>query len=423
MYHKKNAHLLLLLLVLTSTVYRTIGQNIFYNATTIPGSSDNAGGLRQAGTEVLHSSPGIGVIFGAGSTFEHVGQFYVAEDGIWNRNSGHINSTDYFGYAPKGLGSSIPYQGVGIKGASPSNGGRGAGKPTFNNLELNNTGVFPVVAGMYVINSLVFNAHGPAGSNIITTPNSTISNSSANAVLFASTATITGADKANYINGYASVTDVVEKFMLPIGDSSDSASPLHSLIINNAVNSTVTARYLHLLQHSATALGANIHWVSPIGNWSISAPAGTNVTVSTPRLNLGAEEADYLRLVGWNGHQWIDLSGTSTLTACVTGDCPLIGTLTAGITDLAIGSSRNPANVTNLRVWPNPTHGPLHLTLPADKVISEIQVLDQQGRFISNFPKGTLNDHLDLSPLTTGSYILEVRTTEGKTLRQHFIRQ
>ena len=417
----RNLGVLGLLIYKLLTSYYVSAQSVFNNGSLILNNSDNTGSIYQPGTEVLNSIPGMGIIFEAGSTFEHVGQFYVAEDGIWNY--GDTESTDYFGYSPTAAGSTLPYQGIGIKGASANNGGQGAGRPTFNNLELNSTGIFPVVAGMYITKSLAFNANGPNGSNIITTPTISIPDSPANSVVFAPTAAITGANSANYINGYASVTNVVSPFTLPLGDPLSIDNPLHPLTINGTIDGTVTARYLHIPRHSVTYLGTGISWVSPIGSWPLSALSGTDISVDLPALPLSADDAAYLRLVGWNGREWINLSDAATPGACVVGNCPLTGRLTGHVTDLAIGLSRLPANAARLTTWPNPTKGTLHFMISVDKTINKLQILDQQGRFVLTPSKIEASAGLDVSVLPVGSYILEVHTDEGEVFRQRFIRQ
>lgn len=401
--------------------HEIIAQNVINNGIIAQGGSDNTGGSKQIGLEVIQSTSKVGVSFDIGGTFEHVGQFYIAQDGSWNSSS--AGSTDYFGYAPTGIGSNLPYQGLGILGASANNGGRGAGTPIFGNLELNSTGVFPLAAGMYIANSLLFNANGPGGSNIITTPAMSTPDSPTNAVTFAPTASVTGANSTNYISGYASVTNPTNPFTLPLGDARSPDNPLHTLTINNAVSGTITARYLYITQHPVASLGAGIKWVSPIADWSISAPKGTVITVDIPALPLSTDDASYLRLVGWNGHQWVNLSEAATPGTCTTGNCPLQGTLTDYITDLAIGLTRKPTKEADLTVWPSPTQGPLYLAVSADKTIDKIQVVNQQGHIQLNLSKHTLPSGLDVSALPAGSYLLEVHTTEGHTFRQRFIRQ
>ncbi len=423
MFYKRYICLLTLLFWHILAIDQASAQNAINNGILTLSSSDNTGSSYQPGSEVLNSISRAGIVFEKGSTFEHAGQFYVAEDGIWNYND--AGSTDYFGYAPAGAGSNLPYQGTGIKGASGANGGRGAGRPTFSNLELNSTGIFPVIGGMYITQSLAFNANGPGESSIITTPAINSPDLPTYSVIFAPTVSITGANSANYINGYASVTNVENPFSLPIGDPADTENPLHTLTINRAVGGTVTARYLHTLQHPASAYEAGISWVSPTGDWRISAPAGTSVTVNLPILPLPADDAACLRLVGWNGHQWVNLSETTTYKSntCVTGNCRLTGTLKDHITDLAIGLSRHCANEVNLTVWPNPTQSLLHLDLSADKVINNVRVLNQQGYSVLN-PSGTgLPSGLNVSMLPVGIYVVEVQTIDGQTFRRRFTRR
>lgn len=408
-----------------------LAQNAFNNATNPLGSSDNTGHpIHQMGTEVLNSTPGMGVRFEPGGSFEHIGQFYVAKNGIWNNvvdSSPATAGTDYFGYAPIALGTDTPYLGIGIRGASANNGGRGSGRPTFGHLQLNSTGLFPVEAGMYIVHSLAFNSNGPGRSNVVTTPNASSPDSPANAVVFAPSAKITGADQANYINGFASVTGVIDSFSLPLGDADGFPDCLHPLTVNNSTAGTVTARYRHISLHSSETKQANIGSVSPIGNWSISAPEGTKISVSIPAFDLNPAEINTLRLVGWTGSQWVNISDESTAGICAAGNCSLTGTLRTGITELGIGSTsrvfagKESGEGQDLSVWPNPTHGKLHVGLPSAQTVSQVQVIDLQGRSVLQPQKSTSS--VDASALASGQYVVEVITTQGQTLRKSFVKQ
>ena len=406
-------------------------QSVFNNASNLVAGSDNTGDPDyQPGTEVLNSTPGLGVALASDGSFEHIGQFYVAANGIWNRNTDKSQATvgtDYFGYAPAGVGSNTAYLGRGILGASAINGGRGVGRPTFGHLQLNSTGEFPLEGGMYITRSLSFNANGPGKSCVITTPNSSEPDSPVNAVVFAPSAFISGANHSNYINGYVSVTGVSQPFTLPLGDAEGFPNSLCPLTINSATPGTVTARYRHTIQHPTTALGPGLGSVSVIGDWPISAPEGTRITVSMPALGIDPAEAATLRLVGWNGSQWVDLSDGMTAGGCAMAGCPLIGTISAHITDLAIGSTsralaeKGESDATNLVIWPNPTQGPLNLALSAGKTIQEVRVLDLQGRSLIRPNLGASS--VNTSNLPVGTYLVEVFTTQGQTLRKQFVKQ
>jgi hypothetical protein len=415
----------LLLALVSCLVYPTIAQTTINNASHFPGTSDNTGSAVQPGTEVLHSSPNAGVKFEAAGTFEHVGQFYVAEDGLWNQASqlgSSITGTDYFGYAPSGLGAGLPYQGKGILGASSGNDGQGAGRPTFGAIQLNSTGEFPVVAGMYVAGSLGFNANGPGLSSIITTPNCKQPESSANAVIFAPTSTITGADHANYINGYASVSGVSSAFILPLGDPAGGQSTYHPLRINSAPAGSITARYMHQTPYREGPRAEGIDWISPIGSWLLSVPAGTEVTVYPPASTHPDSKDASLQLVGWNGSQWLILSKQASATD-TDGGYQLTTMVGQGITALAVGlvMQAEVEESSELTIWPNPTKGLLNVSIPNGQTIHAMQVLDLSGHRL--LQPGVATSALNASGLASGTYVLEVQTSQGQKLRRRFIRQ
>ncbi|MFC0183446.1 hypothetical protein [Pseudarcicella hirudinis] len=92
--------------------------------------------------------------------------------------------------------------------------------------------------------------------------------------------------------------------------------------------------------HSIKALASGIAAVSPSGQWDWFPQGGSvngvTVTVSIPNMSDFAS-ADKLRLVGWNGTQWIALGteGASTNTE----NAALSGTMMNGVTAIAIGTT------------------------------------------------------------------------------------
>ncbi|MCK8494602.1 T9SS type A sorting domain-containing protein [Spirosoma sp. RP8] len=414
------------LISLALTAFSVSAQNAINNASLLPATSDNSGSTRQTGTEVLHSSPGEGVQFETRGTFEHLGQFYVAQDGLWNQPAAEgkaTNSTDYFGYAPPGIGSGLAYQGRGILGASASHGGSGAGRPNFEAIQLNSTGIFPLAGGMYVATLLAFNGNGPGLSSVITTPNCSSPQSALNAVIFAPTASVSGANEANYIDGYASVEGVTIPFTLPLGDAAGDKSAYHPLTINSAPAGAITARYVHQTPYQQAARVQGIDWISPIGSWRISAPSATSVTVYTPALEQPVIAGANLHLLGWTGSQWIDLSETSATASAWGSGWAVTGSLVEGITDLAVGlvGQTELVEAPELRLWPNPTKGVLNVELTSQEPLSAIQVLDLKGRrlFGPSVPSSVVNT----SPLPVGNYVLEVQTSQGRSLRRRFVKQ
>jgi hypothetical protein len=94
--------------------------------------------------------------------------------------------------------------------------------------------------------------------------------------------------------------------------------------------------------HSVNSRGAGISAVSTAGQWDwqdlSSTAGGINVSVITPDLT-GFASPSLLRLVGWNGTQWINLSGTQGSSAANGNSegSALQGTLQAGLSAIGIG--------------------------------------------------------------------------------------
>ncbi|MFT3933471.1 MAG: hypothetical protein QM726_07655 [Chitinophagaceae bacterium] len=100
--------------------------------------------------------------------------------------------------------------------------------------------------------------------------------------------------------------------------------------------------------HDRSQLGANILAVSPLGEWDWMDPNNTSpgitVTVSIPNLS-SFSLASNLRMVGWNGYFWADLSGIATASGNTAGST-LSGTMINGITAIAIGTTSSILDVT-----------------------------------------------------------------------------
>lgn len=168
------------------------------------------------------------------------------------------------------------------------------------------------------------------------------------------TATYTGADDTHNVNGYVKhyVTTANQGFAFPVGSGTDLRTLTTSGTI--ATNSTIATAWLagnpatvtdptDNTTHSVTALGTGITAVSTAGQWDWvvggGSAVGTTVTVSMPDLTGFGDAAD-LRLVGWNGTQWVSL-GTAGASAN-TEDATLSGTMIAGITAIGIGKALEP---------------------------------------------------------------------------------
>lgn len=169
-------------------------------------------------------------------------------------------------------------------------------------------------------------------------------------------ATYTGTNDAANVNGYVKKYGN-QSFTFPVGTGTD----LRTLSISAPAASTEAYATSWILgdptgnldptspsagTHAITAVTAPIVSVSSIGQWdwqvganmgATGTGAGLSITVSIPDMSIFAS-ASNLRLVGWNGISWIDLSGSATASGN-TENNTLSGTMVSGITAIGIGST------------------------------------------------------------------------------------
>lgn len=127
------------------------------------------------------------------------------------------------------------------------------------------------------------------------------------------------------LSGYSGVSADVAMAWLP-GDPSNNMDPTNTGAPGGP--------------HPVTSLEAGLAGVSTLGQWDWQdfddAMAGTTITVTLPALS-SFSQAGALRLVGWDGTRWVNLSGSSGATGNTAGST-LSGTLVSGISALGIGT-------------------------------------------------------------------------------------
>jgi hypothetical protein len=218
----------------------------------------------------------------------------------------------------------------------------GSVRPFFFNLLLNNG----ATDNINITNTDGANVRGTATfSNGITT---TIRNiHQAGALRFEDGAIYTGGNiDAQHVNGYVSKTGT-QAFTFPVGSGTDIrtlsvSAPAASNEISVAWFSGDPSSITDPSDgntHSTISVVGPVLTVSKTGFWDWIPVAGSDdgltVTVSTPDLSAFAIPTD-LRLVGWNGTQWIDISGTATASGN-SENSTVSGTIPAGSTITAIG--------------------------------------------------------------------------------------
>jgi hypothetical protein len=173
------------------------------------------------------------------------------------------------------------------------------------------------------------------------------------------TAIYTGASDAAHVNGYIKKYGN-QAFTFAVGSGSD----LRALSISAPASATDAYAVAWISgdpgnnqdptapnagAHPTASFSSPIIAVSNVGQWdwqvgnagnlgtgTTGTGAGLTISVSIPDMTLFAETLN-LRLVGWNGTSWIDLSGAPTATGNNEDDI-LSGTMVAGITAIGIGS-------------------------------------------------------------------------------------
>lgn len=262
------------------------------------------------------------------ATYEH-GNLLFQNNGTWNSITG---SLDLFA----GSGA------VTMSGSSA---------PSFYDLQLANGNTVSVTntQGIDIGNQLAF------GTSTIT---STVrSNHTNGAIKFSDDATYTGgASDAQHVNGYVTKAGN-DAFIFPIGNGGDRRT---LSITAPATSATISAAWFSGnpnsisdpsdgSAHSTASIGSGVMAVTQIGFWDYVLVAGDDdnitVTVSLPDVTYFTPVAD-LRLVGWNGTQWINLSGAGNASGTTEGST-MSGTIPGGttISALGIGSSSTPLPV------------------------------------------------------------------------------
>ncbi|GLU53493.1 hypothetical protein Dfri01_29540 [Dyadobacter frigoris] len=206
----------------------------------------------------------------------------------------------------------------------------------------------------------VFGAHNFVTGGGGTQPGivKTIRTSPFGVLKFGPAATQTAADDANHVDGYVSKIGNTA-FTFPTGNGTD----LRQLSISapSTATSQVTVAWFSgnpstvtdpsdAETHSVATLDGTLVAVSQAGFWDwipvTGSFTGLTITASIPDLTTFATAAN-LRLAGWDGTQWINLSTAANATgniegSTITGTTPATGTISA----LAIGSIATPLPVT-----------------------------------------------------------------------------
>lgn len=228
--------------------------------------------------------------------------------------------------------------------------------PRFSFLKLSNDASnFTVsnTAGLRVADVLTF-------GNAYTITLRTAATNAAGAIHFlsgASYADVISGDDSRFVDGYVMKIGT-GAFAFPIGQAGDQRPvQLTGTGLPAALDSVAVAWFGGSAAttpdpsdanatHALSSRGSGVSAVSPLGFWDWVRPTTSGsvpVSVSIPAQSAGFASASQLRLVGWNGTQWVNLGSTGA--ASLAEGQLLSGTVPPGITALGVGSAAAPLPV------------------------------------------------------------------------------
>lgn len=154
-----------------------------------------------------------------------------------------------------------------------------------------------------------------------------------------------------------------------------------------------------------------------LGDQSTGSGTGIRITVSIPDLSRFAEKNE-LRLVGWNGSSWVDLSGRPSASGN-NSNSKLSGTMIPGITAIGIGRIRS----TQMILFPNPVSDQ---SVIQARVTSEytgrgwLQIYNSIKQQLTSIPvnciSGVNTFSININGLKAGTYVVELRDELGDLL-------
>lgn len=201
-----------------------------------------------------------------------------------------------------------------------------------------------------------FNITNTAGANVFTAADfqngittTDRANTAAGALRFQNGATYTGGTSdGQHVNGYVGKAGNAV-FVFPVGSGTDVRTL--SISAPSSASAVLTTAFETSSVEDGAAMEVPLQSVFPGGSWdwitgSAADDDGLTITVSIPDVTDFANTSD-LRLVGWDGAKWIDLSGVATASGN-TENSTLQGSIPAGtdVSQIGIGSTEPPLPVT-----------------------------------------------------------------------------
>jgi hypothetical protein len=264
----------------------------------------------------------------AGATYTNDGTIYWLNTNITETFT--VNGTYMAGSAATDyFGKSASNQNMEIAGTNA---------PVFNNLIFRNGQMTVTNAKGITVNSALTLENGIT----VTQRSSALDNSIR--INNSGAASLNGSfTNTRHVDGYVSrKMNAAGNYLFPVGDEGKYRPVNYTPVASAAY---VSLAYLGGTPPQGTAsLASGLAAVSPVGSWQVAGAVNGAVSVSIPDMSAFAVSGD-LRLVGWNGAEWIVLGNSATGN---TEGSLLSGNVSSGpaITALGVGSVNAPLPVT-----------------------------------------------------------------------------
>lgn len=260
-------------------------------------------------------------------------------------------------------------------------------------------------------------------------------------------------ERANYI-GYsdqANIDGYVKKygnvpFIFPVGNGKDLRTleiskpdkitdAYATAWIEGDPSNTLDPTEPYAGKHSVLATNGTIAAVSIAGQWDWQAGEsgnlgaettgngnGLTITVSMPDMSKFADASE-LRLVGWNGSSWIDLSGQATATGNKENSL-ISGTMIPGISAVAIGKtasaslvkitsfSASSSNCNTLLTWETSVENKSSIFI-IEQSINAIQFSTISSVAVAGLPDGARYTKEIMQPVGAAYYRIKIQHPNG----------
>ncbi len=232
-----------------------------------------------------------------------------------------------------------------------------------------------------------------------------------------------------YVKHYATIGNLTHLY--PVGNNSE---PLFVSTTAEIAQNSITIGWIDG-PYKVTNKVAGIRSVSSVGRWDYSASAKGSIIVRVKLPDSFVDDTN-LRLVGWDGTEWVSLSGSSPYDGGSTNGV-LSGVINVAVSAIGIGSisdiikvkdaikpsTTNLQTIHHLNIYPNPSTGIFFLDYNFNfDGVANLNIIDVNGKVLIkrllNLTLESNRTEVDLSGISTGIYFVIIADNTNNPLCQ-----